>query len=148
MTRKLYRSRTDRRIAGVCGGIADYLNIDSLLIRLIMLGLFIFQGSGLLLYILAWILIPDDRYVGVADERPDEEVYRTRNASLGTLIGWGMIIFSSMYIFGTIIPELAAFINRSLAFLFRAMPFARLTVPIIVFLFGYYLVSRGKNNQY
>lgn len=61
--KKLYRSESDRLIAGVCGGIAEYLEIDPVLIRLIWAGITFFVGSGLLLYILAWILIPDESQI-------------------------------------------------------------------------------------
>jgi len=53
----IYRSVTDRQIAGVCGGIAEYFEADSTIIRLIFV-LFLFCGAGLLTYIVAWICIP------------------------------------------------------------------------------------------
>ena len=59
MQKKLYRSRTDRKIAGVCGGMAEYFNIDSTIIRLVWVLLIIFLGTGLLAYIIAVIVIPD-----------------------------------------------------------------------------------------
>jgi phage shock protein C len=56
--KKLYRSQTDKMIAGVCGGIAEYFGIDSTLVRLGWV-LFTFAGgSGILAYIIAWIIIP------------------------------------------------------------------------------------------
>ena len=57
-TKRLYRSGKDKIIAGVCGGIAEYLNIDPVLIRLIWIALILAGGSGILLYIIAWIVIP------------------------------------------------------------------------------------------
>ncbi len=56
--KKLYRSRSERFIGGVCGGLAKYLNWDVSLIRLIFIVLILSLGSGLLLYLLLWILIP------------------------------------------------------------------------------------------
>ncbi len=58
--KKVYRSESDRLIAGVCGGLADYLEIDPVLIRLIWAGVTFFAGSGILLYILACIIIPNE----------------------------------------------------------------------------------------
>lgn len=52
------RSSTDRIIGGVCGGIAEYFNIDPLLVRLVFAILFFGYGTGLLAYILIWILAP------------------------------------------------------------------------------------------
>ena len=55
--KRLYRSRKSKKLGGVCGGIADYLNVDPVLIRLIWI-LWLFIGSfGLWVYILAWIII-------------------------------------------------------------------------------------------
>ena len=56
--KKLYRSRRDRMICGVCGGVAEYFNIDPTLIRLGLV-LLACTGSGLLAYIIAAIIIPD-----------------------------------------------------------------------------------------
>lgn len=61
-TKKLYRSRTNKMIAGVCGGIAEYLNIDPTLIRAAyaLLSLFTVGFPGILAYILLWIIIPEE----------------------------------------------------------------------------------------
>ncbi len=59
MEKKLYRSETDRKIAGVCGGIAEYFDLDSTLVRLGWI-LFLFAGgSGILAYFIAWLIMPD-----------------------------------------------------------------------------------------
>ncbi|MEJ6952553.1 PspC domain-containing protein [Natronospora cellulosivora (SeqCode)] len=59
MAKKLYRSVTDRMLGGVCGGLANYFDIDSTIVRLVFVLLFLGFGSGLLAYIIAWILIPE-----------------------------------------------------------------------------------------
>ena len=56
--KKFYLSTTDKKIGGVCGGIAEYFGIDSLLVRVAFLFLIFGVGSGLLFYILLWILAP------------------------------------------------------------------------------------------
>jgi phage shock protein C len=56
-TRKLYRSK-NRWLAGVCGGIGEYLNLDPIIIRVIWVIFSLFYGIGVLAYILAWLLIP------------------------------------------------------------------------------------------
>ena len=56
--KRFYRSSTDKIIGGVCGGIAEYFNIDPLLVRLVFAILFFGYGTGLLAYILIWILAP------------------------------------------------------------------------------------------
>jgi len=57
--KKLYRSKKDKMIAGVCGGIAEYFDIDSTLVRLLGVILILSGGVGILTYIIAWIIIPE-----------------------------------------------------------------------------------------
>ena len=58
--KELKRSRTDRMIAGVCGGIGEYLGIDSNVIRLIWAIVSVFTvGTGVLAYLIAWLIIPE-----------------------------------------------------------------------------------------
>ncbi|EHF5324203.1 PspC domain-containing protein [Listeria monocytogenes] len=56
--KKLYKSSSQKMIAGVCGGIAEYFGIEVTIVRLIWLAATLFFGSGILLYILAAIIIP------------------------------------------------------------------------------------------
>ena len=58
MKKELRRSATDVRICGVCGGIAEYLGVDSNVVRLIWAAASLFAGTGILLYILAAVLMP------------------------------------------------------------------------------------------
>lgn len=60
MAKKLYRSNTDKKIAGVCGGIAEYFDIDATIIRIIFL-ILLFPGGfpGLVPYLILWVLIPE-----------------------------------------------------------------------------------------
>lgn len=57
--KKLYRSKTNRMLCGVCGGLGEYLNIDPTIIRLLAV-LIGFTGGGIIAYIVAAILIPDE----------------------------------------------------------------------------------------
>ena len=54
--KKLYRSRTNRILGGVCGGIGEYFNVDANIVRL----LFLISGAGIMIYVIAWILIPEE----------------------------------------------------------------------------------------
>ena len=56
--KKLYRSKSQRMICGVCGGIAEYFNVDVTLVRLAFAGLSFICGGGVLAYIVAAIIIP------------------------------------------------------------------------------------------
>ena len=57
-TRKLYRSRTNRMLAGVSGGLAEYFNVDVTLIRVLFIVLTVLGGAGPLIYLAMWILVP------------------------------------------------------------------------------------------
>ena len=59
MGKKLYRSITDKKLAGVCGGLAEYLDMDVSIIRLIWILAVVFAGVGILAYIIAALVIPN-----------------------------------------------------------------------------------------
>ena len=59
-TRKLYRSTTNRQVAGVCGGLAEYFNVDATLVRVLFVLLAVLGGSGLVLYVAMWIIVPKE----------------------------------------------------------------------------------------
>jgi phage shock protein C len=60
--KKLYRSRRNRMIGGVCGGIAEYFNIDPVIVRIIAVAFFFMGGSALLAYIIGLIVIPNEPF--------------------------------------------------------------------------------------
>ena len=60
--KKLYRSRRDRMLGGVCGGIGDYFGIDPTLIRIAWVVGGLIVGAGLIAYIICAIIIPDEPY--------------------------------------------------------------------------------------
>ena len=57
-TKRLYRSRSERMIAGVCGGLGQYFGIDPTLVRLAFVAIALAVGSGLLAYLILWIIVP------------------------------------------------------------------------------------------
>lgn len=65
MTKRLYRSNTDRMLCGVCGGLAEYFNIDPVIVRLLWATAVFCLGGGVFAYIIAAIIIPSDtnRYI-------------------------------------------------------------------------------------
>ena len=60
MKKRLYKSSTDKKVCGVCGGIANYFDVDPTVIRLIWVILTLAGGSGLIAYIIAAIIMPDE----------------------------------------------------------------------------------------
>ena len=57
--KRLLRSRSDRRLAGVCAGIADYFGWDPTLVRVGWIVLTLMGGSGILLYLILWLVMPE-----------------------------------------------------------------------------------------
>ena len=61
--RRLTRSTTDRKVAGVCGGIANYLNIDPVVVRIIFLLALLCGTFGFWAYLIVWIAAPEDNQI-------------------------------------------------------------------------------------
>lgn len=119
MVKRLYRSNHNRVIAGVCGGISEYFQIDPSLVRIlfILTGMF---GAGLLVYIVAMFIMPKEEDVFRQGYRPDEnewgresfddgfEKYRPEpkfSAEKSKLvIGVGFILFGVIFLFKQLFP--------------------------------------------
>lgn len=59
--KQLRRSRTDKMVAGICGGLGKYFGLDSTILRLVFVLLMIFAGTGLLAYLIMWLVIPYEK---------------------------------------------------------------------------------------
>ncbi len=63
--KRLYRSKKDRMLGGVCAGLGEHLDVDPTIIRLVWVVLTVFSmGTGVIVYILAWIIIPEEDTAG------------------------------------------------------------------------------------
>lgn len=60
--RKLYRSYNKKVVGGVCGGLSEFFNIDVTLVRLLWAAAVFLAGTGILLYILCWLIIPEEPF--------------------------------------------------------------------------------------
>ena len=85
--KKLYRSRQDSKIAGVCGGIAEYFNVDSTIIRLLAILTIFFGGGGIIAYLVAWLVIPLAPLEGESDSsaKKAEEVHQDPSQNTTTI---------------------------------------------------------------
>lgn len=81
--KRLYRSRVNRMIAGVCGGLAEYSNIDVTLVRILFVILGLMGGSGIILYIIGAIIIP---------ENPNQPVSVKKKKERDHSIFWGSLL--------------------------------------------------------
>lgn len=100
MNRMLCRSRSDRWIAGVCGGLGAYFNVDSNALRVAFVLLALWHGSGLLLYLLIVLLVPDEPVPEIAAEpgmppppgEDEDAKRRVRILAMGLVIGGSYLI--------------------------------------------------------
>jgi len=99
--KKLYRSQKQKIVAGVCGGIAEYFEIDPVLIRLIWIVLIVFGGTGILAYLIAWIVIPRENGTcgnyPPSEESPGEPAAQNfsekpQNGSPDARLFWGIVL--------------------------------------------------------
>jgi phage shock protein C len=60
MNKRLFRSKTNRQIAGVCGGLAEYFNVDPTIVRVLFVIGTLLGGPGLILYIILAVVVPDE----------------------------------------------------------------------------------------
>jgi phage shock protein C len=79
MDRKLYRSRSDSILAGVCGGLGQYLGIDPNLVRIAFILFTVFSGVGTLIYFLLWILVPREGQTGYENEPFQSRAHQFRD---------------------------------------------------------------------
>jgi phage shock protein C len=121
--RRIYRSRDDRVIGGVSGGIGEYLGIDPVLVRISFVAL-AFAGVGVLLYIIAWIAIP---------EGPSGE---TRQPVTGTRAGSS----GAQMIVGSVLVALGV-----LFLLEWVIPIRRLLVPMAIIVVGIAIMAAGRS---
>ena len=121
--KRLVRSKKDRYLAGVCGGLGEYFDIDPLVFRLLFIILTIFAGSGIIIYIIFWILMPEENenrsnYIGenikegankMAQEIKEKakDVDKEEKDKRGRLVG-GLIILAIglIFLFDNILPQL------------------------------------------
>lgn len=73
MRKRIYRSEYDRKLAGVCGGIADYFDVDSTVIRLAFLFMVLAWGTGLMFYIVAALIIPNESEVEMVIKKEEKK---------------------------------------------------------------------------
>ncbi|MFB0517563.1 MAG: PspC domain-containing protein [Candidatus Neomarinimicrobiota bacterium] len=99
--KRLYRSHSNRVIAGVCGGLGYYFSIDPVLIRLVWLLLILFGGVGLLLYLIAWLIIPMEPEAEEAERAaaPPTAISKGRFWWGLALIAMGVVLYSSQFRF-------------------------------------------------
>lgn len=104
---RLRRSRTDRVIAGVCGGLGPYLGVDPVLVRLAFVALALAGGSGVLIYLVAWLVIPAEE-PGQEPAGPGQSAGVTMMARV--VIGVVLVAVGASLLLQRLVPEVGEFI--------------------------------------
>ena len=143
--KKLYRSRDNKVLAGVCGGIGEYFEIDPVIVRLIWIVLTMIWGFGLFLYIIAIFLIPlEPKEIKIQDvstsPQESKKDYRhledsDRNIVI-TLLALFFIVLGIMVVVGIVVPS---------TYVFRNIIKGILGVTMIII--GIYLVFRSRKDN-
>lgn len=101
--RRVRRSRQDRVIGGVCGGLGRYLGVDPVLLRIAAVALALSGGLGVLAYIIAWIVIPEDN----GDEPVRVEPFTNRHG-LAVVVGAALVAVGGLLLVQQLVPWFSA----------------------------------------
>jgi len=116
MEKKLYKSSSDKVLAGVCGGIGEYFAVDSVIIRLLWVVFTLMGGAGLIAYIIAAIIIPrDESYNSIEDsytrtdnvssgDRAERRDSRESSRSTSLVLGAILVMFGAFVLMKDFIP--------------------------------------------
>lgn len=130
MKKRITRSNSNKIIAGVCGGLAEYFNIDATLIRLAwILSLFIPGFPGIFAYLICVFLIPQ----GDDIIHQDEEKYTYNNTSI--FLGLGLLVIGAFMLLREFLPHY--FFNFRQIFRFW---------PVLLIVFGLYIIFTNKRD--
>lgn len=125
MRERLYRSRTNRIFGGVAAGLGDYLNIDPIIVRVLFVGSIFLSGIGILLYIILWIVVPEENVFAsfntnanqsgqqTDDLKTDDifsQEYYPKKSNNGSLVIGIILIIIGLFLLGV---EIFSFLNFS-----------------------------------
>jgi len=161
MNKKLHRSKNDKIFAGICGGLAEYFEIDATIIRLLFILIVAFGGSGILIYLLLWLVMPrsqsepavineqsvkefaqdlKEKAQELKDEFKKEEEPEIKHVAVqdldhkrrhGSLFGWVLIVLGIVFLFNSLAP--AWIIIHVLAYW-----------PLLLIFFGLVMIARKQ----
>jgi len=99
--RVVRRSRDERVVAGVCGGIGRYLGIDPVLLRIAFVILALANGLGLIAYVVAWVVIPEER-----PGQAPAPVPETRRETGRLVLGGALVVLGLVLLLDRLVPDL------------------------------------------
>lgn len=129
MKKRLERSRKENVLAGVCGGIAKYLNIDVIVVRAIWFISAVFGGPGLGTYIICAIIMPKEKYSEAYYENDEFDEYKDERSK--NYMGLALIGIGAYMAFKAFLPDVTF----------------RFLWPVLLIGVGLMLLNRDKNNE-
>ncbi len=138
MENRLYRSESDKKIAGVCGGIAEYFGIDSTIIRLLWLISIAVYGTGLLIYIAAAIIMP--RREGINAGPGSNGNFNKNNGQRSNMFGRGFNQEEGRKFFGYALIIVGAILFSKRFIFLRWLSF-KFLFPIVLIVLGVFILS-------
>lgn len=127
--KKFRRKSKGKVLGGVCAGLADYFNIDVSLIRLAMILLALADGLGILFYILAWIVVPEED----GEEKKEEGKVEEQSSLNVQVVGGVFLVLLGLY-----------FLVKNYFGLF--LPFEKVW-PIFLIILGVWVIVKGFNKK-
>lgn len=124
MNQKLYRSRTNKVLGGVCGGLGEYFNLDPVLIRVVFVILTFIHGIGILLYIIMLVIVPQKPFdwtvhtetppsdkpstpSSTDQPKPEFSIQPTKEPSKGKFVaGIVLVLLGLIFLFDNLFPQL------------------------------------------
>jgi phage shock protein PspC (stress-responsive transcriptional regulator) len=144
MSKKLFRSNKEKVLGGVCGGIGNYFDVDPVIVRILFVVAAISWGTGIILYLIAWIIIPKEEIIysqqGNYDNSNDAEMsgFQTTAENIKSksksknFFGFALIIIGGLILFDDYVNIM------KIKYLF----------PIILIVAGIYLIlNQGKKDE-
>jgi phage shock protein C len=118
MNKQLRRSRVNKVIAGVCGGIGEYFDVDPILIRIIFVAATFAGGAAIFVYIICWIIIPETPFVIPTSGTPSEATSppmpppsppysQPKNGKTGAVIGIGLVLVGLLFLLDNFIETIS-----------------------------------------
>ena len=131
--KKLYKSKSNRMLGGVCGGISEYLDIDSTIVRLVFIVMAFFGGSGIILYIAGLLIFPEEN----AEQTKDIKVEKKSNVGF-----WGVLL-----IVGGVLFLVSEFGFRGMNHYWMWHDFRGMFIPVIIIALGAWLLLKPSNEN-
>lgn len=140
----LYRSETNKVVAGVCGGLGEVFGIDPTVLRVLFLLAFVLGGTGFLLYILLWVVVPSEsKVLNSSDENIRANIDEMKDKAQSFANDFNSDADNSRKIFALIIVGMGVVFllgNFGFSYIFN---FEKLW-PLLLVVLGVYLLGRKK----